>query len=424
MASPTSDGRDPDAPILEVSRLVKAYDGPRARRNRHPRASTETEALSLAERKKGGAAQPAVADVSFALAQGEMFTLLGPSGCGKTTTLRCIAGLETPDSGAITVGGRTLFDGASRVNVPPHDRRLGMVFQSYAIWPHMTVSKNVSFPLEVLPRRFRPAKAEVDSRVASALRATELDTFTNRSATALSGGQQQRLALARGLVINPQLMLLDEPLSNLDAKLRDSMRFELKRLQKEFGITVVYVTHDQTEALTLSSRIAVMNKGRIVQVGRPRDIYEHPNSRFVADFVGVTTFLDGTVSDTGPDGATINVPGFGPVRVAPGAAAVKGRSVSASIRPEWVVLSETPPQASVNKWQGVVANRAFIGESVEHMVRIGDVELRNRSNPGQTIPEGTRVWVSVDPARVATVPFDDMANESATAETEYGEQTA
>src|SRR3989440_1345630 len=231
----------------------------------------------------------AAQDVTFTVPEGKLFTLLGPSGCGKTTTLRSIAGLEKPSAGEIEVGGRLVYSSDKRIFVAPNKRNFGMVFQSYAIWPHMNVFQNAAFPLEVR----RLAKKEVRERVMRVLHAVALDALVDRDATKLSGGQQQRLALARALVMEPQLLLLDEPLSNLDAKLRDRMRTELKRLQREFSLTTVYVTHDQSEALALSHEIAVMSEGRVVQVGTPRQIYEQPHNKFVADFVGTTNFIGG-----------------------------------------------------------------------------------------------------------------------------------
>src|SRR6185312_1340939 len=231
--------------------------------------------------------------VSFEVPRGKMFALLGPSGCGKTTTLRSIAGLEKPDAGEISVDGKIVFSAERRIHVPPEKRDFGMVFQSYAIWPHMTVYQNAAFPLRVGRRRL-PARQMAEA-VARALHIVQLDGLEDRKATQLSGGQQQRLALARALVKQPPLLLLDEPLSNLDAKLRERMRFELKRLQRELRVTTVYVTHDQSEALALSHEIAVMNDGRLMQVGTPRAVYERPASRFVADFVGTSNFIDGRV---------------------------------------------------------------------------------------------------------------------------------
>src|SRR5689334_16046101 len=235
----------------------------------------------------------AAQDVSFTVEEGRLFTLLGPSGCGKTTTLRSIAGLERPRAGEISVSGRVVYSSSKGIFVAPNRRGFGMVFQSYAIWPHMTVFENAAFPLEVGDRKF--TRKQIRENVMRVLTAVQLDELAGREATKLSGGQQQRLALARALVMEPALLLLDEPLSNLDAKLRDRMRFELKRLQRDLKITTVYVTHDQSEALALSHEIAVMNEGRIQQIGRPRDIYEHPANRFVADFVGTNNFFEGTV---------------------------------------------------------------------------------------------------------------------------------
>ena len=236
----------------------------------------------------------AVNDVSFDVPEGRLFTLLGPSGCGKTTTMRSIAGLERPVSGEVNVNGTAVYSSPRKLFVPPNRRNFGMVFQSYAIWPHMNVFDNAAFPLRVGRRKY--SKQEIEEKVTRVLNVVGLDSFAGRDATMLSGGQQQRLALARALAMEPKLLLLDEPLSNLDAKLRERMRFEIKRLQRELGLTTVYVTHDQGEALALSHEIAVMSEGRIVQIGSPRAIYERPGSPFVADFVGLTNFVDAVVS--------------------------------------------------------------------------------------------------------------------------------
>ncbi|MGE3248085.1 MAG: ABC transporter ATP-binding protein, partial [Beijerinckiaceae bacterium] len=235
----------------------------------------------------------AAQDVSFEVPKGKFFTLLGPSGCGKTTTLRSIAGLERPTTGEIEVNSKIVYSSAKGIFIPPNRRNFGMVFQSYAIWPHMTVFANAAFPLEV--RKDRPSKQAIRDKVMGVLSAVQLDHLAERDATRLSGGQQQRLALARALVMEPELLLLDEPLSNLDAKLREAMRFELKRIQRDNGLTTIYVTHDQGEALALSHEIAVMSEGRIVQIGSPKAIYDHPRTKFVADFIGTTNFLDGAV---------------------------------------------------------------------------------------------------------------------------------
>jgi len=383
--------------MLTIDGLYKAY-GP-------------TDATP-AKRRLGRTAKAAETDrvyaadgVTFTVEQGELFTLLGPSGCGKTTTLRSVAGLERPDRGTISVAGRTFFDSASATNVPANQRRLGMVFQSYAIWPHMSVFKNVSFPLDVLPRNRRPAKKDLQERVMRALEATELSVFADRPATKLSGGQQQRLALARALVIQPQLMLLDEPLSNLDAKLRENMRFELKRLQRELDLTAVYVTHDQVEALALSSRIAVMNAGKIEQIGKPREIYTQPKTQFVAEFIGTSNFIAGRSGRRTGDSVcidTVDGPLWSTAGVVP-----DGTEVLVSLRPENLALSRRPGlDGAVNELRGTVINRAFMGESVDHVVSIGKLELKVRANPAISIPPGEEVYVTVDPANVTLVPAE------------------
>ncbi|WP_236791032.1 ABC transporter ATP-binding protein [Amycolatopsis sp. GM8] len=346
----------------------------------------------------------AVAGANFDVGEGEMFTLLGPSGCGKTTTLRSIAGLEHPDSGRITLGERVLFDAGAKVNVPANRRELGMVFQSYAIWPHMSVFKNVSFPLDVLPRGRRPRRREISERVERVLEVTELSDYASRPATKLSGGQQQRLALARALVIQPDLMLLDEPLSNLDAKLRENMRFELKRLQRELGLTAVYVTHDQSEALVMSSRIAVMNKGNIEQVGKPRAIYTSPASKFVAEFIGTSNFVNGIVAAGAGGEVTVDtVEGRIVCRGAETRPAV-GTDVLLSIRPECIDLETGAGRGGVNEWSGQVLTRAFLGDAIDHVIGVGKLEIRTRSNPTLSIEPGTRVRLSVDPGKVTLVP--------------------
>lgn len=282
----------------------------------------------------------AVEDISLTVQRGELFTLLGPSGCGKTTTLRCVAGLEEPDHGEIELDGRVLYSSRARIRVPAHRRRLGMVFQSYAIWPHMTVFDNVAFPLQILPVRRRPSRAEIRDRVTRILTTVRLDGVVGRKATQLSGGQQQRLALARGLVIEPPILMLDEPLSNLDLKLREEMRVELRRLQRELGITSVYVTHDQVEALSLSSRIAVMHAGRVEQVGTPEEIYHRPATRFVATFIGSSNLLPGTVKERLAGGRLRIETPLGVLACQSGDHLRAGQQVAVFLRPEDVRLPE------------------------------------------------------------------------------------
>jgi iron(III) transport system ATP-binding protein len=237
-------------------------------------------------KSRGENDRPALNGVSLSIEDGDFFTLLGPSGCGKTTLLRCIAGLEVPDGGEIRLGHTVLFSSSARVNVPPNRRGLGMVFQSYAIWPHLDAAANVAYPLTVGARRRRYSRAEVDRRVAEVLDLIQIGHLAKRKATMLSGGEQQRLAVARALVMEPPVLLLDEPLSNLDSRLRQDLRVELIRLQKTLGLTSVYVTHDQSEALAMSSSVAVMREGVIEQLGTPEELYDYPRTRFVASFLG------------------------------------------------------------------------------------------------------------------------------------------
>jgi len=332
----------------------------------------------------------AAQDVSFEVPEGKLFTLLGPSGCGKTTTLRSIAGLERPRAGEIEVAGKLIFSAAKKIFVAPNKRNFGMVFQSYAIWPHMNVFQNAAFPLQV--RKLR--KKDIREKVMRVLEAVQLAELVDRDATKLSGGQQQRLALARALVMEPQLLLLDEPLSNLDAKLRDRMRSELKRLQRELNLTTVYVTHDQSEALALSHEIAVMNEGHVVQVGTPRQIYEQPCNKFVADFVGTTNFIGGTVTSLDAGRCVIGC-GMGPLKVQASQGVAKDSCVTVSVRPEDVELSEQPPSAANgdNVCKAVVTAKDFLGEHLDFQVKIGEVVLLARAHPSLRTPVGDPIYV-------------------------------
>jgi iron(III) transport system ATP-binding protein len=351
-----------------------------------------------------GQAIRAAQDVSFEVPDGKLFTLLGPSGCGKTTTLRSIAGLERPKSGEIAVRGQLVYSSAQGIFVAPNRRDFGMVFQSYAIWPHMNVFQNAAFPLEV--RGGKLSRKEIAAKVMGVLRAVALDDLAERAATKLSGGQQQRLALARALVMEPQLLLLDEPLSNLDAKLRERMRFELKRIQRELGLTTVYVTHDQTEALALSHMIAVMNQGRIVQIGTPRDIYERPSDRFVADFVGTTNFLDAVVLASGAEGGCRVRAALGDLNVQCVERVAANDAAVVSVRPEDVELSEQPhPHADGdNFYAGTVLAKAFLGDCLDFQVKIGDFILLARVHPSLRTPVGDRVYVRMRAEKCIAVP--------------------
>ncbi|HZP95387.1 MAG TPA: ABC transporter ATP-binding protein [Candidatus Limnocylindria bacterium] len=337
----------------------------------------------------------AVEDVSFTVEDGRFYTLLGPSGCGKTTTLRSIAGLERPEGGVIRLDGAVL-SGEGRF-VPPYERDLGMVFQSYAIWPHMSVFENVAFPLRV--GKVRPSSGEVKRLVEEALALVGLEGLEDRPAPQLSGGQQQRLALARALVRSPKLLLLDEPLSNLDAKLRERMRIELRELQRRLRITTVYVTHDQGEALFLSHRVAVMHAGRIVQEAAPRDIYAQPSSPFVADFVGLGTFLEGeaTVGGVRTLGSVVRC--ALPPELAPGAPAL------IVVRPESVRVHPVAPDVP-NVFAGQLRVAAFLGDHLDCLVQVGGVLVRARAHPGMDLRREQQVWVELPPQECVAVRDD------------------
>jgi len=308
----------------------------------------------------------AVADFSLELQPGEFVSLLGPSGCGKTTTLRMIAGFMPPSEGTIEMDGEVISSPSGVV--PPERRRMSMIFQSYAIWPNMTVGENVGFGLQVrkLPR------AEIDRRVDKILDVVQMRSLKNRYPAELSGGQQQRVALARAIVVEPEVLLLDEPLSNLDANLREEMRFEIRRLHDEFKITTVYVTHDQSEAMVTSDRIVVMNKGRIEQVDQPQVLYGRPKSRFVAGFIGRTNFVE-------RNGSTY------------------------SLRPQSIGLSVDKPTA--NGVEAEVVDRAYLGEHWDYQVRpLGDAKpLRVSTGPNAIFEIGRRVWLEIDPAAMVRV---------------------
>jgi iron(III) transport system ATP-binding protein len=355
----------------------------------------------------GAGNAPAVDGLTLSVEPGKLFTLLGPSGCGKTTTLRCVAGLERPDAGEIVVDGRVLFSVADGVDVPANRRGLGMVFQSYGLWPHMTVFGTVAFPLAVAPRTQRPPKREIAERVERVLATVQLAGLEGRMATDLSGGQQQRLALARALVLEPPLLLMDEPLSNLDALLREDMRLELKRLQRDLGITSVYVTHDQAEALALSNFVAVMHDGRIEQIGKPREIYERPRTRFVAEFLGNANLIDAVVQHADGGVYRLETP-HGELRAGAGATFATGDSVVLSVHSEQVRLEPGPhSEPRPNRWPGTVRARAFRGDAVDYVVSVNGVELRARCGPSVRLPPGTEVTVVVPEEAGTLLPAPD-----------------
>ena len=338
----------------------------------------------------------AVRGVTFEVAEGEFFTLLGPSGCGKTTTLRCIAGLETVDGGEICIGGKVVSSAQDRTFEPVHLRDIGMVFQSYAIWPHMRVFDNVAYPLKHGSGRI--SSDQIKQRTLGALALVKLQEIENRPATDLSGGQQQRVALARALVREPKLLLLDEPLSNLDAKLREEMRLEIRELVKKLRISSVYVTHDQAEALSMSDRVAVMADGEIVQCGMPRDLYLLPETQFVAGFVGISNSFSGIVAeDSSADGLVQVETTLGRIGCKAPQAMCKGRRLYASVRPENLSLSTSRPDNSQNVFEGIVTRVTFLGDSVECHLLVKDQPMCAKLHPLQAVHVGERLFAACSP---------------------------
>jgi len=333
--------------------------------------------------------------VSLRIEPGEIFFLLGPSGCGKTTVLRMIAGFCEPDNGRIFIGDQDI------TSLPPHRRETGMVFQSYALWPHMTVAGNVAFGLEM---RGIP-KAEYETRVIEALRTVRMDECADRRPNQLSGGQQQRVALARALVVRPRCLLLDEPLSNLDAKLRLEMRSEIRRICREAGLTAVYVTHDQKEALSVADRLAVMDRGRLCQVGAPEEVYRRPNSRFVAGFIGETNILDGRLTSCSDRDCSVETPagilaGAGPAPSGP----APGATVPVSIRPETLRIGDLPASGP-NSFEGILRETVYLGETAQHVVEVNGIALKVFELNPRSVRRGEKrgVAVSVDPGDVVVL---------------------
>ncbi|MFQ5850050.1 MAG: ABC transporter ATP-binding protein [Candidatus Binatia bacterium] len=341
-------------------------------------------------------------DVCFDVRQGEVLTLLGPSGCGKTTTLRMIAGFEMPDRGDVKVGGKTIASTRRRLFLPPEKREMGMVFQSYAVWPHMNVFENVAYPL-----RLRRVKGrQIRQRVEEVLGLVGLAGLEHRSAMLLSGGQQQRVALARALIYSPKILLLDEPLSNLDAILREQMRLELKVLQRQLSITVVFVTHDQVEAMTLSDQLAVMKEGRIEQLGSVQEVYERPQSRFVQEFIGRVIRLEGEVVGVDREGVLVGLSSHESTRVQctlGGMGLRKGDPVVVAIRPEEVGIETDNGGAGLNQVPCLVETAVFLGDHFECHLRCGEADftlLTSRADPlfpGQKVclrlsPRSAHVW--------------------------------
>jgi iron(III) transport system ATP-binding protein len=335
----------------------------------------------------------AVDDVSFSVAPGQFISLLGPSGCGKTTTLRCIAGFERADRGTISIDGEIVTDAAANLFVPPNKRNFGMVFQSYAIWPHMTVLDNVGYPLRVQNRYPRKAIRE---RVLEKLATVGLAGLENRYPAQLSGGQQQRVAVARALIMEPKVLLFDEPLSNLDAKLRERMRFELVEIQGKLGIPAVYVTHDQAEAMVMSSRVIVMEGGHIAQEGPPEHIYANPKSRFVAGFIGLSNFVPAKVQDRAGNGGWLVQSPLGRHLCTGEGSHGRGDDVLLAIRPERIDLARQP-FADGAGFAAELRSRYFLGPYSEYFLAVGEHVLRAQSSAPLAVAVGERLYARVQP---------------------------
>lgn len=346
-------------------------------------------------------------DISFTIKEGEFFTLLGPSGCGKSTTLNCIAGLETPSAGSIRVGDVPFVDTDRKLYLPTEERNLGMVFQSYALWPHMTVSQNLAMPLSIR----KVSKEEKSARIQDALDKVGLARLTDRFPHQLSGGQQQRVALARALVYSPSVLLLDEPLSNLDAKLREQARAWLKRLQEDLGITTIYVTHDQDEALSLSDRIAVMFEGHMTQIGTPSEIYETPLTANVAAFVGSCNFFTGVIEAQNGEIAQVRLDNTGlMVKVASRLELSHGNAVTVAVRPERLSIVEQSADATgTNVLDTSVLTRSYVGSRYEYGLRLGNSVVQVVSSNGGLAGEVRLVFGADDAIvyRGATVPSSE-----------------
>ena len=356
---------------------------------KHPRSGMEIKVRDLTV--KFGE-HVAVNDLSIDIHDGEMLVLLGPSGCGKTTTMRSLVGLQNPDAGTIKIGNDVVFDSKRGINVPTNARKVGMVFQSYAIWPHMTVAQNVAFPL----RMQKKGKAEIRQKVEEVLETVGLEGYGPRGASKLSGGQMQRVALARNLAMEPRMLLLDEPLSNLDAKLREKLRYELRELQQSIGMTNVYVTHDQSEALALADRIAVMRDGVIVQLAGPTEMYRNPRTSFVADFLGVDNIFEAKVTSSDQSGAVVRLDQSS-IDVLSAQTKGVGSSTFVCMRPEDVVLRPQDDLPGMNSWPATVRSASFLGNRTRYHLSMdeGPNIYAVAAGDGDPLPAGKRILAAI-----------------------------
>ncbi|MET2011741.1 ABC transporter ATP-binding protein [Microbacterium chocolatum] len=368
------------------------------------RPAVQIAGLSKEFRRQDGSTVRAIDDVNLDVEQGEFVVLLGPSGCGKTTLLRTIAGLEQPDRGRIDIGGVTRYSSERNVAQPPEKRGISMIFQSYALWPHMSVFKNVAYPLQSRSRRL--SRTQIKERVEGALTQVGIPELSAQYPSQLSGGQQQRVALARALVSQDELILFDEPLSNVDAKVREHLRIELASMQRALGFTAIFVTHDQTEAMELASRIAVVDRGRVAQFGTPHEIYHRPASRYVAKFIGAINEIEGRVIEAEGGRVVVDTPHGRVVSTQPAPGLAVGDEAVALWRPERGHADAIEPDR-VNRWRATVETAMFVGSHTEFALRTGDLEARLWSPRAESITAGEQIWVSAEPSDVLVLPRED-----------------
>ena len=362
----------------------------------------EVRNLQKTFKRADGTLVKAVDDVSISVRSGECIVLLGPSGCGKTTLLRSIAGLEKPEDGEILLHGERMFSGKKKLEVAPQDRALSMIFQSYALWPHMTAFENVAFPL----RSRKLPRAEVGERVKKTLEMVGVGELAGQHPSDMSGGQQQRVALARALVAGDDLVLLDEPLSNVDAKVRDQLRRELVEMQREINFSAIYVTHDQIEAMELADRIAVMELGKIVQLGPPKEIYERPSTRYVANFIGTVNELSGTVKGISAGGLMTVATELGNLEVPTAEGTTTGSEVAITFRPERCSISSHQVEGSLS-WKGTVNTSSFFGSHTEHHIKMTEsISFLVWQAESTQLSHNDDVWVTIDLANLRTLPIE------------------